>query len=101
VYLKKFSGGIAPGPPGDGRGEEGEGREGKGDKGKEENGGREGRERRGGDTGLEGRDWAPPMFDTDRRPWMQAVRWKVGSVYVFCLRFVIFFEDYLNEYRCA
>jgi hypothetical protein len=57
VYLKKFSGGIAPGPPGDGRGEEGEGRE--GDKGKEEKGGREGRERKGGDTGRERRDWAP------------------------------------------
>jgi hypothetical protein len=48
VYLKKFSGGIAPGPPGDGRGEEGEGREGKG-------GQREGRERRKGREGKEGR----------------------------------------------
>jgi hypothetical protein len=68
VYLKKFSGGIAPGPPGDGRGEEGEGREGKG-------GQREGRERRKGREGKEGRGYGsggkglgPPMFDTDRRP---------------------------------
>jgi hypothetical protein len=70
VYLKKFSGGIAPGPPGDGRGEEGEGREEKGGQreGRERRKGREGKE--GGDTGREGRDWAPPMFDTDRRPWL-------------------------------
>jgi hypothetical protein len=48
VYLKKFSGGIAPGPPGDGRGEEVEGREGMG-------GQREGRERRKGKEGKEGK----------------------------------------------
>jgi hypothetical protein len=50
---------MPPDPQGTGgerKGREGRGR---GDKGKEENGGREGRERRGGDTGREGRDWAP------------------------------------------
>jgi hypothetical protein len=48
---------------------EGEGREDKG--GQREGGeGRKGKEEGGeGDTGGEGRDWAPPMFDTDRRPW--------------------------------
>jgi hypothetical protein len=65
VYLKKISGGYAPGPPGQGRGDEGEGTDGKGDKGKEEREEGKGEE---GDTGTEGRDWAPPMFDTDRRP---------------------------------
>jgi hypothetical protein len=38
-----------------------------GDKGKEEREEGKGEE---GDTGREGRDWAPPMFDTDRRPWL-------------------------------
>jgi hypothetical protein len=36
---------------------------------REEGEGRKGKEEGGeGDTGGEGRDWAPPMFDTDRRP---------------------------------
>jgi hypothetical protein len=67
VYLKKFSGGVAPGPPEE---REGRGRGGKG--GQREGGeGRKGKEEGGeGDTGGQGRDWAPPMFDTDRRPWL-------------------------------
>jgi hypothetical protein len=75
VYLKKIFRGRSPRTPRGGGGER-KGREGRrrGDKGKEEKGGREGRKGKEeggeGDTGQEGRDWAPPMFDTDRRPWM-------------------------------
>jgi hypothetical protein len=70
VYLKIFFGGIAPGPPGQGgKGRGGKGGEG-GHKGKEEKGGREGRERRGRGYGCGGKGLGPPMFDTDRRPWL-------------------------------
>jgi hypothetical protein len=62
---KNFPGATPPDPQRIGRGEEGEGRGGQ----REGGGGRKGKEEGGeGDTGGQGRDWAPPMFDTDRRP---------------------------------
>jgi hypothetical protein len=71
VYLKKFSGDLAPGPPGEGNGR-----------------GRGGE----GDTGGEGRDWARPMFDTDRRPCV------LLSGSQFCHRFVNF-DEFFDEVR--
>jgi hypothetical protein len=68
VPEKIFPGATPPDPQRRGRGEEGEGREEKGGQ-REGEEGRKGKEEGGeGDTGGEGRDWAPPMFDTDRRP---------------------------------
>jgi hypothetical protein len=70
VYLKKIFRGRSPRTPRGGGGERKgrEGRPGRGTKGRrrEEGKGGKGGE---GDTGGQGRDWAPPMFDTDRRPW--------------------------------